>query len=328
MIPQNISREHIVKAIEEVKQSGVPVQRESVRFFIVYDGFRFPPKYVISLANKYANGEELDSSTFSGGDETNNFLKKLGFEIVEENTVSQTPIWMEKTYWKQRKHKQEGEYALGKALISPTKDRRGADIYRNMRLAKTGDLVLHLVDNEAIVGISKVAKGSDQNPSFTYLRKWDSKEGETPGYLVTLEGFTSLDVPISRQDLFKEEYKEELLSIATNEGDVVYNRVLSLRQGAYLTTVPQRLMQIINAVYKKLSGKNLPYWKSGEFSNGIAKSDQYDYPEMLLETKKQIIFYGPPGTGKTYQAQRMAIEFLMSAEAKENHTPSQLIGVD
>jgi len=37
---------------------------------------------LISLANKFANGNELLPTEFSGGLETNNFLKKLGFEIV------------------------------------------------------------------------------------------------------------------------------------------------------------------------------------------------------------------------------------------------------
>jgi hypothetical protein len=37
---------------------------------------------VISLAHKFASGEELNPSTFNGGQETNNFLKGLGFNIV------------------------------------------------------------------------------------------------------------------------------------------------------------------------------------------------------------------------------------------------------
>jgi hypothetical protein len=35
------------------------------------------------LANKYANGEELSPSEFSGGAESNDFLRALGFRIVE-----------------------------------------------------------------------------------------------------------------------------------------------------------------------------------------------------------------------------------------------------
>ncbi|MEM4713768.1 MAG: hypothetical protein QXQ61_04375, partial [Candidatus Bathyarchaeia archaeon] len=83
MIPKNIRREHILKAIEEIRKTGVPEGRGSRKFLIEFNGDYYPPKYVISLANKYANREELSPSGFSGGTESNNFLRALGFEIVE-----------------------------------------------------------------------------------------------------------------------------------------------------------------------------------------------------------------------------------------------------
>jgi len=82
MIPKNIRREHVLKAIEEVKRIGVPKGRGSKKFLIEFNGNYYPPKYIISLANKYANGEKLNSSEFSGA-ESNDFLKALGFQIVE-----------------------------------------------------------------------------------------------------------------------------------------------------------------------------------------------------------------------------------------------------
>jgi hypothetical protein len=83
MIPKNIRREHILKAIDEVRKTGVPKGRGSRKFLIEFDGDYYPPKYIISLANRYANGKELKPSEFSGGIESNNFLRVLGFKIVE-----------------------------------------------------------------------------------------------------------------------------------------------------------------------------------------------------------------------------------------------------
>jgi hypothetical protein len=83
MIPSNIEREHIIKAIREIDSNGILPGRESRSFLLIFEGKRYPPKYVLSLANKFANGEELDPSRFSGGQETNNFLKRLRFDIVE-----------------------------------------------------------------------------------------------------------------------------------------------------------------------------------------------------------------------------------------------------
>lgn len=83
MIPKNIHQEHILKAIEEGKKTGIPKRRGSKKFLVEFNGVYYPPKYIISLANKYANGEELNPSEFSGGRESNDFLRALGFQIVE-----------------------------------------------------------------------------------------------------------------------------------------------------------------------------------------------------------------------------------------------------
>jgi hypothetical protein len=83
MIPNNIARNHILKAIQEIDRGGIPKGRNSKKFKLVFDEKAYPPKYVISLANKYVNGEELEPLDFGGGRETNDYLRRLGFEIVE-----------------------------------------------------------------------------------------------------------------------------------------------------------------------------------------------------------------------------------------------------
>jgi MoxR-like ATPase len=97
MIPQNIKNEHIIKAIEEVEKSGIPKDRSSDRYDLEYNKRYYPPKYIISIANKYANGNDLDHSEFLGGSEANDFLESLGFNIVnkqidfdEDDTEEQT----------------------------------------------------------------------------------------------------------------------------------------------------------------------------------------------------------------------------------------------
>ncbi len=83
MIPNNIARNHILKAIQEIDRNGIPKGRNSNKFKLVFEEKVYPPKCVISLANKYANGKELEPSGFGGGRETNDYLGRLGFEIVE-----------------------------------------------------------------------------------------------------------------------------------------------------------------------------------------------------------------------------------------------------
>jgi hypothetical protein len=84
MIPDDIAREHILKAIEYIDENGVPQKRQSTRYDLIYREKRYPPKYVLSIANKYVNGEELDSRYFYGGERSNGFLRERGFEIVHK----------------------------------------------------------------------------------------------------------------------------------------------------------------------------------------------------------------------------------------------------
>jgi hypothetical protein len=83
MIPESVKAEDILRAIEEVERLGViPSGRDSEKYDLEYNGKLYPPKYIISLANKYANGKELDHSEFGGDKESNNFLQSLGFNII------------------------------------------------------------------------------------------------------------------------------------------------------------------------------------------------------------------------------------------------------
>jgi len=82
-IPSNILKAHIEKAIEEISHSKIPGERLSYQYFLKVGEKMFPPKYVVSIANKYANRVELNSDSFNAI-EAKNFLIKLGFEIIEK----------------------------------------------------------------------------------------------------------------------------------------------------------------------------------------------------------------------------------------------------
>lgn len=81
-IPKNITREHVLQALKDIKPETIPSDREATRFELIFNKHFFPPKYVLSIANRYANGEELLASEFSGGGEANTYLQNLGFAVV------------------------------------------------------------------------------------------------------------------------------------------------------------------------------------------------------------------------------------------------------
>jgi len=81
-----IKKKHILAAIKEIDNQGIRSGRHSSTYDLIYDGKPYPPKLVISIANRYATGEELDPNTFAGGIGTSSFqlLEKEGFKIINK----------------------------------------------------------------------------------------------------------------------------------------------------------------------------------------------------------------------------------------------------
>lgn len=85
MINKKIHKEDILKALVFIEDNGVPTNRYSKKYDLIYNGKLFPPKYVLSIATKISTKKELEPSQFNGGEETNCFLGKLGFTIVHKD---------------------------------------------------------------------------------------------------------------------------------------------------------------------------------------------------------------------------------------------------
>lgn len=233
-IPDNISKEHIKNAISEVKNTNIPKERLSYSYFLIEDDLKLPPKYVLSIANRYANGTELDSDDFNAI-QAASFLEKLGFKIVHKGKGNGNDVprkfWIEKTIVKDRPDRIDGDRALGKALWSPQKDKRGADIYKNMRLVKEGDIIIHLIDNKKFIGISVVSGEAEKTDGLK------GTDWERPSYLIKLNDFVRFNNELDRSEILSSTNKNILNTIA-RDSEVFYNSNLDLRQGAYLTPCP------------------------------------------------------------------------------------------
>lgn len=80
-IPKNIDKQNIYDALADIDKDGVPLNHQSYNYDLVTDdGKKYPPKYVIAVANKIVNKVEISTSKFNSP-EANTFLKSLGFCI-------------------------------------------------------------------------------------------------------------------------------------------------------------------------------------------------------------------------------------------------------
>ena len=83
MIPTFITKTHIADAIGRILRDGVPRQRRGRSYCLVTEAGHLPPKYTIAVAHQIATDELLHSDEFSGGRESNDFLRRHGFEVVD-----------------------------------------------------------------------------------------------------------------------------------------------------------------------------------------------------------------------------------------------------
>lgn len=88
-VTEDVTALHVRQAIDDIARDGVPVNAESTGYDLVFQGGRYPPKLVLSLAVKHATGEELDRGAFAGGEESSAFrlLRSLGFEIEPKAAI-------------------------------------------------------------------------------------------------------------------------------------------------------------------------------------------------------------------------------------------------
>ena len=76
-----VKKQDIIKALKFIDEYGVPEHNTSIKYVLTSeDGKKYPPKYVIAVANHLANGADISTDSFGSGD-AKNLLETLGFAI-------------------------------------------------------------------------------------------------------------------------------------------------------------------------------------------------------------------------------------------------------
>jgi hypothetical protein len=91
-IPKNIKKEHILKAIEKIDNEKIPDNASSKFYDLIYNGKTYPPKLVVSYANIFINGDELDRKTFVSVPAFK-LLEKEGFQIIEKTKIPKVRLY-------------------------------------------------------------------------------------------------------------------------------------------------------------------------------------------------------------------------------------------
>jgi len=95
MIPKGLTKQHFRQAAMEIdkqtEQDIMPRNRRSVHYDLVIDGKRYPPKYIISLAERIAHSREYRAADFNAVEAKNYFLSR-GYEVIDRRKESEEII--------------------------------------------------------------------------------------------------------------------------------------------------------------------------------------------------------------------------------------------
>lgn len=281
-IPNNIKTEHVIKAIAYIDEYNIPEQRISNKYVVAFNNKPYPPKYVLSIANKFANGNELEPHEFSGGMEANSFLKKLGFVIVDEMNDIVNP-------------------AIGEALaINFHKTVVAAYNAARKECGYNASVFIQLINEH---GAIKVAKDFlTKNTATTGFEKlWEKGRLDlTIEASVLLPQYTSLFSVEERKVAFDrlKEYSYEIQGISFDRSFFKETETLKFIVGEYYSR--KDVYKIMNVPESQQGGN----WDTGStrfngdtfiFANiGVSGRTGHDYPNRF--EGNDLIWYGKNGS--------------------------------
>lgn len=82
MIPTGLTDKHFRRAAAQIDREGVRLHRKSVHYDLALDGKSYPPKYVISLASRFATGVEHSPSKFNAV-EARDYFRHGGYKVID-----------------------------------------------------------------------------------------------------------------------------------------------------------------------------------------------------------------------------------------------------
>ena len=76
-----LKKQDIIDALKFIDENGVPEHNTSVKYVLVSEyGKKYPPKYVVAVADHLANGIDISTESFNSVD-AKNYLENQGFTI-------------------------------------------------------------------------------------------------------------------------------------------------------------------------------------------------------------------------------------------------------
>ena len=301
-----VTHAHVVDALTFIDRDGIPDDARSSTYDLIYDGKRYPPKYVLSLAVAEATGEELERSELSGGENSKALqaLRKLGFFIERKDFIAELVT----TFITQ------ADEQTSLAVSDYPKSYEDLEVHVSF-----GKGSYARVPWVAFLGYNqKTSKGI--NPVLLYYK--------TLGRLVVAYGVSETQPPdenwknLGNAQPISTVLKEQF-GVAPERYGASYLHSMFETEDLNLDAVNAALDDVIakfhaqlgnrqvqEATPRKLLEDYVPYTLTDALDGLFIDPERFESILGLLKAKRTIILQGPPGVGKTFFSKRLAYALM------------------
>jgi hypothetical protein len=357
--PDKITRQHILDAVNKIENDKIEL-KPSTGYDVIINDKQYPPKEVMRYAHEQMNGEKIWD--LSGGEPTNKYLRNLGFNIQEKNSMKYT--WVS-AHLQIAKWIKDYEYRQSELV----------EILRKLGITPLNDKE----DNNTIIPLEVM----DPFTFMSYLNKYrDRKRLENLQKLCVLLNITPLPTDVdgipttNAQSVWLFSYKYERSShdvpmlwtlfhalLNNSINDELFRNVLSIK-GIANSKLTASLFIFSPYDYLPINAQTIPYLKTmygvdcafNTFSEyrdilkDIKIKTDVDFPSIShdayiwnqnkqrpadtesmsqvesikLNSINNIILYGPPGTGKTYHSIDQAVS-IAAGSSSQSHAENKKV---
>lgn len=303
-----LKKENVIEAIKFIDKNGIPPQYQSTQYDLISeDNKKYPPKYVIAVANHIENKTEITTDSFNA-DEAKKALEKLGFRIENKHEKYILTITADNATSTDESFSMDDLGAGGDKCIplDVVFIRANGEEIRRKRRKGERRICNQTLPKLALQEFEKqiTALSAEEKENFPVSR-YSLKDKPFCGIFSSVEEFKKHRNSIECMVYHYGEDKQYVIYCWNIFSTIEFVQECLKRFGE----PEDKFILTYREKDKKETEQENDEKSKNKESNQQSKGYQNPYSQTLIESKN-IIFHGAPGTGKSHLAREIAADII------------------